>query len=634
MRSTLIFLLILVFILPGSAAAHGILISSTPAPNSVLEEPPSQIILTFSEPLAPRGNRVQIRDARGGLLEVGDPTLNPQDATRLILSVPELAEGIYSVEYRVLSAVDGHFTLGRFDFGLGNPAELRPLLEGRVAAAPELLSIGVEAVLRWTGLLAQAALVGGMAFGYFLWRGAWKSGRARSATHDMFISRFKQSSLLAWGLLLISHLGSYSYRALQQVSGAGSSGEGVADFFVPLLTSYGHIWALNLVLILFYRMVVRGIRPENWSAINNGLFLGGLILFTQGLAGHAAALPGRTAAAGIVVQFVHTLAVSLWVGGLFQLAWNVPRSLREVAKAQRDELYAYLVPRFSTLALGSVALLVGSGLILAWLQVGDLAALFTTFYGNVLSIKTLVFLPLLGLGAINFLFLVPRIIAARSGRVDSRTDSTPGLLLRTVRGEVLLATAVLSAAAVLSALPPARVATLQAGREVLPASDPQALAILQEVDGAMNRLATLREHQVLSDDAGNAVHTFFEYQSPDRFRYRVLGGGRGVTVGKVQYYRALGKTSWRVTDFPKAYVFPNYNYAGRAIGAHIDEETEFGGQEVIIVGFWLDRDLEFEFELWIDKETHLVRQLTMEGPGHHMLSTFTFNPPLEIKPPL
>lgn len=626
--------LILGFSLTPSAAAHGILISSTPAPNSVLSESPLQIILTFSEPLAPRGNRVQLRDGQDELVALGDATIAPQDSTQLVVSVPELGEGIYTVEYRVLSALDGHFTLGSYAFGVGDPAKLRPLLEGRVAAAPDLLSSGIEAVLRWSGVFAEVALVGGMAFGYFLWRGALQSGKVGSVTHGLFISRLKRSSLLAWGLLLFSHLGGYSYRALQEVSGARSLGEAVAGFFVPLLTNYGHIWILNLALILFYRMVVIAIRPENWSAMNNGLFLGGLILFTSAMAGHAASLPEGTALWGIVVQFLHTLAVSLWVGGLIQLAWNVPRSLGGVDKEGRDELYAYLVPRFSTLALASVALLVGSGLVLAWMQVGDLQALLTTFYGNILAIKSIIFLPLLGLGAINFLFLVPRIIAARSGRAQIGVKGAPGLLLRTVRGEVLLASVVLSAAAVLSTLPPARVVSGVASRGVLLANDPQALSILRDMDAAMNRLTTLREHQFLRDDAGNAVNTNFEYQAPDRFRYWVTGGGSEITVGSVQYYRKLGERTWRITNFPQAYVFPNYSYAERARGAHIDQETELGNQEVTVVGLWLDKDLEFEFELWIDNETHLILQLTMEGPNHHMDSHFTFNPPLEIKPPL
>lgn len=627
----ILFFLILISLLPTAVEAHGILVSAFPAPNSVLAQPPQQLVLTFSEALAPRGNTIQLRDAQGSLVELGEVTPDSQDLTRLLISLPELTGGVYTVEYRVLSAVDGHFTLGNFVFGIGDAAALGPLLARVVAPGQDAVAIGVEAGLKWLGLLAQAAIIGGLAFGYFLWRGVYQSGVMGPQSQEGFVSRLKQSLLFAWLLLLFSHLGGFAYRGLQQASSTGSLAEGMASFFVPLLTNYGHIWILSLGLILFYRLILNSIRAENWAVMNHALFFGGLIVFTQGLAGHAAALPRNLSILGLLGQFLHIMAVSVWVGGLIQLAWNVPQTLRDMEQKKRGEVYAYLVPRFSTLALASVAVLVASGLLLAWLQVGDLQALFTTFYGSTLTIKSLLFLPLLALGAVNFLFLVPRILGERSRKGKPRTG--PGLLVRTVRGEVLLASAVLTAAAILSSLPPASVASRLAKELVRPANDPQAVAILEKVDVAMNSLTTLREHQFLSDDAGNLVHTIFEYQAPDRFGYRVLEGGRGVTVGSVDYYRALGETSWRVVPRSQPFVFPNYDYAGRAMGAHIDEETELEGRMITVVGFWLDKDLEFEFELWVDQTTYLVQQLVMEGPNHHMLSSYEFNPLLEITTP-
>ena len=64
-------------------------------------------------------------------------------------------------------------------------------------------------------------------------------------------------------------------------------------------------------------------------------------------------------------------------------------------------MLAAAVPRFSGLAVACVAVLVVTGAYQLWLHVGSVEALFTTVYGVTLSMKLVLILPLLALGAFN-----------------------------------------------------------------------------------------------------------------------------------------------------------------------------------------------------------------------------------------
>lgn len=64
-----------------------------------------------------------------------------------------------------------------------------------------------------------------------------------------------------------------------------------------------------------------------------------------------------------------------------------------------------IVPRFSPLAMISVAVLLGAGLLMAGQYVGSAAAIYGTAYGVMLVAKTTLLGLLLLLGGSNFLLL-------------------------------------------------------------------------------------------------------------------------------------------------------------------------------------------------------------------------------------
>ena len=56
------------------ASAHAQLLSTEPASNEVLDAPPDQVVLHFSEAVQPPGDAIQVFAASGDEVDVGDVT--------------------------------------------------------------------------------------------------------------------------------------------------------------------------------------------------------------------------------------------------------------------------------------------------------------------------------------------------------------------------------------------------------------------------------------------------------------------------------------------------------------------------------------------------------------------------------
>jgi putative copper resistance protein D len=111
-----------------------------------------------------------------------------------------------------------------------------------------------------------------------------------------------------------------------------------------------------------------------------------------------------------VADALHLLGAAAWTGGLMALALLLHVLSGHRANA-RPALQMDVVRRFSSLGIASVATLVISGTINAWVLVGSFRALVVTDYGRILMLKIAVFLVMVTLAAINRLWLTPRLAA-------------------------------------------------------------------------------------------------------------------------------------------------------------------------------------------------------------------------------
>jgi copper resistance protein D len=138
--------------------------------------------------------------------------------------------------------------------------------------------------------------------------------------------------------------------------------------------------------------------------------------------GHAASTPFRLGYLHLVADALHLLGAAAWIGGLMSLALllHVLGHRASVEPALRLDV----ARRFSCLGIASVATLLISGIINAWILVGSFRALVVTDYGRVLMPKIAVFLVMVTLAAVNRLWLTPRLAAPDGKSVHALTRSS------------------------------------------------------------------------------------------------------------------------------------------------------------------------------------------------------------------
>ena len=89
----------------GVAAAHAKLESMTPADGSTTAAPPTQVVLTFNEPVGSTGAEVQVKSPTGVNVSTGEIQVIDNKVTQPVGAMIEA--GKYTVDARIVSA-DGH----------------------------------------------------------------------------------------------------------------------------------------------------------------------------------------------------------------------------------------------------------------------------------------------------------------------------------------------------------------------------------------------------------------------------------------------------------------------------------------------------------------------------------------------
>ena len=97
------------------ALAHSMLVKAEPPRRAVLAKSPTQVQLWFNEEIEGDYASLVVLDAEKHPVTEVKPKLAPEDRKSIVLPLPELTPGKYSVKFRVLS-VDGHVVESYFDF--------------------------------------------------------------------------------------------------------------------------------------------------------------------------------------------------------------------------------------------------------------------------------------------------------------------------------------------------------------------------------------------------------------------------------------------------------------------------------------------------------------------------------------
>ncbi|SCG54925.1 Copper-binding protein CopC (methionine-rich) [Micromonospora halophytica] len=152
----LLLALLCVPLLPAApASAHAVLVATAPVRDAVLGSPPSEVVVTFSEPVSPVPDRVQVLGPDGRRVHTGEPSV--RGATmRISVRVPERPLGTYLVSYRVISA-DSHPVAGSFTYSAGAPSLSPPQADDEADPQPAGILVPVA---KYAGYLGLVLVVG------------------------------------------------------------------------------------------------------------------------------------------------------------------------------------------------------------------------------------------------------------------------------------------------------------------------------------------------------------------------------------------------------------------------------------------------------------------------------------------
>jgi methionine-rich copper-binding protein CopC/putative copper export protein len=404
----------------GPTLAHANLVSSVPGVGSVVATSPAQIRIVFSEPIEALGTSADVLDAVGHAVvaEAGAP--DPADPYALVIPIPPLDDGAYTVQWRSLSAADGHVTQGFFTFAVGAGSVLPSPVPGTGGAGDiHAGHSAATAVLETIGR-ALSDLGTMLAFGLALVALVVVLPPAPGLAGPM-------AAAAAWAALLGS-----SGTALLAQTAAQSASLSLADYVTQ--THNGTFVLARTLLLLAggIAALLLGRRSPRWSlavSATTGIVAVGLLAD----AGHAA---GFDALAPVLAMVVHVAAAGVWLAGLITLAILGLASRGRPALPLGTPSLPSFVPRFSALALVAAALFGFTGLAFADQLAGGVVVLDSP-YGVLVGAKIVLVLGALGLGALNF--LAPRGEASPAGAMRWRIPLEAGVVGAVVVVSALLA---------------------------------------------------------------------------------------------------------------------------------------------------------------------------------------------------
>jgi copper transport protein len=471
-----------VLLAPASPAwAHAVMTGSTPADGESLDAPPSEVTLSFNEPVAVNEGSLRVFDAEGQRIDTG--LVDGGDGATVTVGLPGgLDDAAYVATYRVVST-DSHPITGTITFTLG---EATPLDAEAVAAiaGPGDGPLGIAgSILRGIGYVGTLLAAGAVIFAAVVARGP--ADRERSARVG------RPAALLGAGAVAL-HL---------PVQAAAVSGFGllsaVSDPAVlgdTLTSGFGQSWVARLVALLALavpwfvagtdRPVTAGAAADEPTSARPGTryplaWLGAAAAIALGsylLDGHQRSIEPTWLLVG--GDAIHLAGAAAWFGGLVL----VFVTLRQTRLEDDPIGAATVIARFSRLAFWSVIALALAGTAMSLALVRSLDALTSTAYGWTLLAKVGLVAVTVAIAAYNRRRLVPAVTARvvpAGGSVDATTPGveTPAsdradawsALSRTVRTEAVLLVAVLGLTGFLVTTQPAAEAAGLAGPTMLSA---------------------------------------------------------------------------------------------------------------------------------------------------------------------
>jgi copper transport protein len=512
--------IIVVITQPTIPSAYGHAIPSTFSiePNSIFQRDstPSELVISFSERPDPQISYIRVVNSQNERIDNDDFTVsdsNPRQAT-VTLDTSKLEEdGVYTVSWRALSLDDGHIAQGSYVFGIGNvtPDSVAGGNNQQQTATQTITYVTstADALLRWPLIVAQTAIIGGVMAYFVLHSGGRRrrlfnlSNHRNQFSFDLNLFAKKRFTIiLIAGALAIALSGTalVFLQASNLETDSSNSGSVSVDQYLSTVRTLifdspaGVVWIIRIAtsviiaaLALLYFLLAKRADVQTTSSSGSSsssssaillltiLVAGASSIFSNSMLSHNSAATFLPSVA-VFADWLHLMAVSAWVGGLFYFAavllFAIKSNEKKVGASSAATAYhlSVILPRFSLIATASLGIIGVTGLYMAWIQLHTLDSLFYTPYGNNLIIKLSAALPMVLLGtyhqvklhrSIVLLASVGRGIRKEEGFTSHSSDTISNTINnsvskfgKTVKIESLIGIGVLFAASLLTITSP------------------------------------------------------------------------------------------------------------------------------------------------------------------------------------
>lgn len=411
---------------PGVAWGHAALQTSSPAAGERIEVAPSSIRIEFNEPLSTDLSGAELFDSTGSTKIPHRPFV---DARSIRLTpLTRLRRGSFRVEWRAVSTLDGHPVEGSFGFGVRAPppkvaqSVSEDPLEQNGIARITARAVFYSSVLVFVGGLLVAAL--------------WHPRRRDSEG----ISAPLPDGLTGGAALVAGAIAVVAAAVVLLLDTANAGGDLRFSTFVAYAIDNVSGRSRLIATVLLALALLATWRRRLGAAVFCATAATGAIA----LSGHANSADPR--AVSLITDWMHLVAASIWIGGMTHMALMVRRKVRRGDSHGLSSLLP-AIDRFGDLAVPAFLATIVTGLYNMAIELGGIAALWTTDYGVVLAVKIVLVIGLLLVSVVHSRMLRPR---ASEPNARDRRQTT---YWRVIANEPLLAFGIVALAATLAVFP-------------------------------------------------------------------------------------------------------------------------------------------------------------------------------------
>lgn len=446
-----------VFVIPNipNSYGHAYVEKSDPAQGQSLSTQPSKIDVYFSDPVDIRYSQLKVLDSNEKEVQENDLHNINNDQSTLSVSLPTgLKNGIYTITTKVLDQTDGHVTKDAIVFAIGQTVP-QNLSSPSTTSNYEEISIP-ETIARFPALIGQVMVVGISFATLWLWRPISRISWLENALTETRI-KVDQSMMklsVIGSIILVSS--GFAMIAVQAFSID-------ASVLAAINTKFGNIWLMRMILssvllvlsFAMYNKIKKSniILPKSYVF---GLFVVGLLtLTTTSLISHGAAT-GKTLP--LIVDFIHNVAASFWIGGIIYIAFILTPKLRQLSSdVVSTSTISIVIPRFTIVAITILGFIVITGPILLYSLENNIALTLASTYGKILIVKLLLAIVLIAIGGYHEIATRRRVITIISSLEGEKnnasqkinTKSILSAFHRNIRIEAMVGIALIASVAIL-----------------------------------------------------------------------------------------------------------------------------------------------------------------------------------------